>query len=187
MAAQRTPARSDSSQQLRFVAHADLTQLDAHAEHTRQILDELPEVHAPVRSKVKDDLRMIERIFHIDQLHIESVLVDFLLTKRHRRCALFLIFRMAHPVLFAGSAQDRLQGCNDLFVIHYFFAVGGCSVFDAAGGFYDYIVTGGDLQIARIEVINFSCFPKANSYNLRHTVSSVVSRLSIKRHKCFIV
>ena len=42
------PADADAAEHLRLVPHADLSQLDAVAEHARQILDQLTEVHASV-------------------------------------------------------------------------------------------------------------------------------------------
>ena len=53
MAAQSSAAGTDAAQHFRLISDADLTQFDPHLKDAGQIFNEFPEVHAPVRGKVK--------------------------------------------------------------------------------------------------------------------------------------
>lgn len=55
-AAERTAADAEAAEHFGLVAHADLTQLDAGAEHAREVAHELAKVHAPLGGEEEHDL-----------------------------------------------------------------------------------------------------------------------------------
>ena len=98
--AERPPAASHAAHHLRLVAHADLTQLDARAEHARKLTNKLTKVYAPIRGEVKRHLREIERQLNVNEFHLEPELFDLLLADRTR-------FALTRPILI----DARKIGC----------------------------------------------------------------------------
>ena len=62
-------ANADATNDLGFVANADLAQLDAGVEHSGKLFDELTESRTRSSAvKLKSDLGAVEGVFHIDKL-----------------------------------------------------------------------------------------------------------------------
>ena len=117
VAAKTASAATDTAQHFGLIAHADLSELDAHFEYTCQILDQFAEVYTSVCCKVKDDLALIEGVFHIDQLHHKSMLIDFFLAERHRLFLLLDIFLMLSVILLAGHSDNSFERRNDIVLV----------------------------------------------------------------------
>ena len=162
-AAERSAADAEAADHLRFVAHADLTQLNARAEHARKVFYQLAEVHAAVRREVKEDFTVVKRVLHVDKLHFESALRNFLFALRERIFCFQFIFRHAAQVVFCRLANyffERLHNgiIRNIAVGHRHFAA-----LYAARRFYNDVVVGGELLAVRVKVIHLAHVLKTNT------------------------
>ena len=119
-AAQRPAAAAHAAHELRLVAHANLSELDARAKHGGQILDELAEVNAPVRREVEDDLIQVERALDIDEFHRQAMQLDLLLADLERLYALLtpggmLLLPVRNPVSAYELTSLMDRGTRDLY------------------------------------------------------------------------
>ena len=109
MTAERSAAYSDAAHHLGLIPDTDLTKLYSGAEYRCQILYELPEVNSAVRCKVKQQLVSVKCILCIHQLHLKSVLDDFLLADGKCLFFLFLISLNRFLILVGCHSDDRLK------------------------------------------------------------------------------
>src|SRR5690606_31506983 len=73
-AAQLAPAAAHAAEQRRFIADADLLQLDARAEGAREVAHELAEVDASLGGEVDGELVAVELPLRLTDLHLQAVL-----------------------------------------------------------------------------------------------------------------
>src|SRR5256885_5289144 len=66
-------APADTVQSLRFVANADLFQLDSRAKHRRKLADEIPEVDAFLGSEIERELLAVPLPLGVGDLHHELI------------------------------------------------------------------------------------------------------------------
>ena len=117
-AADRPPARADSAEHLRLVAHADLAQLNAGLENTRQTLDQHAEIHAAVGGEIENDFGSVERIFHVHQLHFQLVLGNAVDGDVKRLFFRLLVSLLHGQILLGGDAENRLERQNQALIRH---------------------------------------------------------------------
>ena len=99
-------ATAHRAEHLRFVADADLAQLDAGVVLAHEVLDQLAEVDAGRRGEVKHQLAAIEENFHIDELHVELAFPDARLAKLVRGVGQRVVLLRRGQVLVRHLAQD---------------------------------------------------------------------------------
>ena len=109
MTAERSAADSDAAHHLGLIPNTDLTKLYSRAEYRCQILYELSKVNSAVRCKVKQKLVSVKGILCIHQLHLKSVLDDFLLADGKCLFFLFLISLNRFLILVGCHSDDRLK------------------------------------------------------------------------------
>ena len=109
MAAKLSSTDSDSSADLRLISYTDLAKFNPGTEYRCQILYELSEVNSAVRCKVKQQLVSVKGILCIHQLHLKSVLDDFLLADGKCLFFLFLISLNRFLILVGCHSDDRLK------------------------------------------------------------------------------
>ena len=170
-AAERPAAAADAAHELRLVAHADLPQLDARAEHGREILDELAEIDAAIGREIEHDLVHVERVLDIDELHRELVLRNLLLADRERLFrAHLVVFDFLH-VLRRRDAVNDLQRRRDFAVRDLARADDSLAALDAARRLDDDLVALLDVEAAGAEIINLARFLKADTDDCLHKSS----------------
>ena len=164
-AAQLTPASAQTADHLRFVAHADLPQLDARAEHAGQILDQLAEVHATVGGEVKQHFVHVERAFRRDQIHFQPALFDLALADDERFVRALFVTRQRLFIRVGCHAHHALERLDDRLVGHLRVALHALTVFQPARRFHDHILARGHRRVLRVKIIHFSARFKTDSNN----------------------
>jgi len=71
-------AVAHSAHHLRFVAHANLAQLDTRAVFAHKVFDQIAKINAGRRGEVKDELAAVKKNLHIHKLHIKVAVADAL-------------------------------------------------------------------------------------------------------------
>ena len=108
MAAQRPAAYADSSHYLCLIPYAHLAQFNPGLKHAGQVLYQFAEVNASVRGKVKQDFIIVKCIFSINQLHLQVMLLNFVLADLKCLFFLILILCLHRLILSSGHTDDRL-------------------------------------------------------------------------------
>ena len=141
-------------------------QLDPGAENSRQVLDQLPKINAPVRGEIENNLIHIVRKFHIHQIHGQFVSLNTALANVER--LLFPNHVLLHllDIFLAGFAQHRLQ--RIIGVLHLARSQNHLAKFHTPGCFHDSVVAFHHPGVHRVKIIYLASFPKADTYNRRH-------------------
>ena len=162
-AAKRFAANAQSAEHLRFVADADLPQLDTGTENGSQILDQRAEIDAPVRSKVKQNFVVVKRVFHVDELHFHLMLGNLFFADRKR--FLFAAGVVLHPGQVGSGclACDRLERENDLVLRNVAIAHGDKAAFHTACGLHNSVIALFQPDPGRVEIIYLSCVLKPDA------------------------
>ena len=155
-AAQLTAAAAEAADHLRLVAHADLAQLDTGAEHAGQILDQLAEVYAAVRSEVEQQLVHVERAFRGHEVHFQTAVLDLSLADEKRLVRALAVALERFHIRLGRDADHALERLHDRLLVHLGVALHALAVFQTARGLDDYAGTGGDFGILRVKIIHFS-------------------------------
>ncbi|MPN14147.1 hypothetical protein SDC9_161473 [bioreactor metagenome] len=104
-AAKGPPADAESADHFRLVPHANLPQLDPRPKHSGQIPHQLPEVHPPVGGKIKDNFGPLKAKGNVYQLHVQPVVLNFLLTDVKGLALPLAVVFHGVPVVFRGHAD----------------------------------------------------------------------------------
>ena len=155
-AAQLTAAAAEAADHLRLVAHADLAQLDTGAEHAGEILDQLAEVYAAVRSEVEQQLVHVERAFRGHEVHFQAAVLDLSLADEKRLVRALAVALERFHIRLGRDADHALERLHDRLLVHLGVALHALAVFQTARGLDDYAGTGGDFGILRVKIIHFS-------------------------------
>ena len=155
-AAQFTAAAAQTANHLRLIAHADLAQLNAGAEHACEVLDQLAEVHTAVCGEVKQQFVHVKGAFRGDKVHFQTAILDLLLADDKRLIgALFIALERFH-VGFGCHTNHALERLHDLLIGHIGVALHTVAVFNTAGRLNNYTRAGCNFQTLRVEIIHFS-------------------------------
>ena len=176
VAAQGPAAAAVAAEDLGLVADAHLAQLDAGAEDACQVLDQLAEVHASVRREIKEYLAVVKGIFGVDELHVQVAAADPLTADPEGLTLFFAVSLLALVVLLRADAQDRLEGLRDRLCIDLHGGADYEAVFHAAGSLHDDMPAAGQLELTRVEIIDFSCRPEADADNFDLAVLGLFHR-----------
>ena len=153
-AAERAAADAEAADHLRLVAHADLPQLDAGAQHGGEALDQLAEVDAAVGREEEQDLAAVKGIFRRDELHFQPEVGDLLLADVHGALFAAAVLGVDALVLLRGQPQDGAQRRSDLARVHHVVAADALAEFGPAGSLQNDLVARCDLQLAGREEID---------------------------------
>ena len=126
-------AHAEAADHLRLVAHADLPQLDAGAQHGGEALDQLAEVDAAVSREEEQDLAAVKGIFRRDELHFQPEVGDLLLADVHGALFAAAVLGVDALVLLRGQPQDGAQRRSDLARVHHVVAADALAEFGPAG------------------------------------------------------
>ena len=166
-ATQLAPAGAQPADHLGLVAHADLPQLDARAEHARQIFNQLAEVDAPVGGKVEQHLVHVERTFRPNQIHLQPALLDLALADDKRVVRTLFVAHDRLFIRFSRHAHHMLERLDDRLVGHLGVALHALAVFQSARRFDDNVLARIYLHALRIKIIHFSARFKTDPNNRR--------------------
>ena len=155
-AAQLAPAGAQPADHLGLVAHADLAQFNARAEHAGKVLDQLAEVHAPVRGKVKQHFTHVKRAFRGHKVHFQTALLDLALAhdKRLVRTPLVALDRFA--VRIGRDAHHAPERLHHRLLGNLGVSLHTAAVLQPARGIHDNIRPRSYLDALRVEIIHFS-------------------------------
>ena len=168
MAAERLAADADAADDLGFVAHADLAQLDAGVEDGGELFDELTKVDALVGCEVEDDLGAVKGVFDADKLHVEAAVGDLLLTDGKSVFGGAAVLQLGKIVHGGGNADDRAQWLDDLALRHPMGGQQDARIFHAAAGLDDDVFIGVDLLAEAVKIIYLSGALELNANDLWH-------------------
>ena len=115
-AAQLAAAGAQAADHLRFIAHADLPQLDTGAEYAGQILDQLAEVHAAICRKIKQHFVHIKGTFDRDQVHVQPAFLDLALADDKRLVRALFIPLERFSVRVGRHAQHAFERLHNRLV-----------------------------------------------------------------------
>ena len=183
VAAQRTSASADAAHHLGFVTDTNLTQFNTHLKHTCQILYQFTEVYTAVCSKVENNLAVIKGVFHVNQLHNQTMLVDFFLAKLQRPFFLLYVFLMFFIIFRRSDTDDFFQRCHNFTFVHFLNIIGNGTILHAACGFHDDIVAVLYIERIGIKIIYFSCCFKSYTSNFYHISLQFLS-INFSWHNC---
>ena len=170
---------------LRFVAHADLAQLDAGSDNGCQILEQRAEVDSAVGGKIEYYLAVVKGVFHVDELHHQLVLGDFFLTDFARLLFLDAVFLDALQICLGSNAHQRFERMIQLAVRDLLVGHRDLAAFQTARGFDDHAVARSELVVERVKVVDLAYLLEPDSDYLCHNIllysphSHVVRRLML--------
>src|SRR5699024_3287947 len=171
MAAEGTAADTDASQDFGLIPDADLAQFNPGLEDRGQILYQFPEVHPPVRGNIEQDFVVVKGVFRVDELHVQIVGGDLLLTDLKSLLLFPSIALLPGIVLGGGNADHFFQRLHDPAVLHLPGAQNYTAVLHASGCLYDYVISRFDVQRFRTEVVDLPHVAKSHSDNCSHLSS----------------
>ena len=118
IAAVGSSADAQTAQHLGLVPDADLAQLDAGVENAGQIPHQRPEIDPTFGGEEEQDLAAVEVVLHLDQLHVQPMLLDFLLADLVGSGLLLLVLLHGGEIGVGGHAQHRAQGGHQLHLVN---------------------------------------------------------------------
>ena len=137
VAAERPPADAETAEHFRLVAHADLPQLDARAEHAREVFYQLAEVHAPVGGEEEEDLVPLKRALDVHELHFELVLFDELPADAERFLFALAVELRNAQIVRRGAAHNGTQRLHAFAVLNHVVALDAIAELHALGRLHD--------------------------------------------------
>ena len=142
----------------------------ARSKHSGQILYQLPEVHPIISGEEKENFAAVKGILRRDQLHVQLVLLNFLLADVKGPLLLHLVVGQDSVVCFRSQADDPAQGRDNVPEGNLVIATGTGAVLWSPGGFDDDVVTGGNGEIAGGEIVYFGTGPELDVYHVHRSV-----------------
>ena len=168
MTAKRTAADAIASQHLRLITYAHLSKLDPRTEDRREILHERAEIYTPIRRKVKQYLTAVEGILYIDQLHLEIMLANLLLTDLICLLLLRFVLEVALVILGIRLPDHFLQRLYDFRILRLTVSHHDETILDTTRRFHDRVLSAGEVDILRIEVVYLPGGSESNSNYFCH-------------------
>ena len=168
VAAQGPAAASDPAEQLGFIPHADLAQLNPGLENAGKILHQFTEIDTPVCRKIKEHFTVVKCILRPDELHIQPALPDLLPADPVRLFFMFMVLPVAKIILFRRHANNIFQGTRDLIFANFRRRDNNRSVFDSPGRFDDHMIVVTHLKAGGVKIIHLTDISEFHSYNFRH-------------------
>ena len=107
MAAKRSSADTDTSQNLCLIPDTDLAKFDSGTENSCQILYQLTEINSSVCCKIKQYFIIIKSIFHINELHFQLVFADLFQTDFKSFFFFLFILLCLSGILLRCHPHDR--------------------------------------------------------------------------------
>ena len=168
MTAERATADTIASQHLRLITYAHLSKLDPRTEDRREILHERAEIHTTIRRKVKQYLTAVEGILYIDQLHLEIMLTNLLLTDLIGLLLLRFVVEVALIILSVRLTDHFLQRLYDFRILRLTVSHHDETILDTTCRFHDGMLSAGEVDILRIEVVYLPGGSESNSNYFCH-------------------
>ena len=188
-AAERSPAHAQSAEHLRFVTDADLPQLYPCAENGGEILHQFPEIDPDLRGKIEEELAVVEGVFRLDELHVQSMVAYLLLTDGERLRFELLVCLVPFPVRVCGDPYNGAQRRDDFGMGDHLIAGRDKAVFGSPCGFHDHAVAFLHHGIARREIIDLSRVLEADTDDLHffrhilHCVRRVIFYIAVHTYQ----
>ena len=171
-AAERTAADAEAAEHFGLVAHADLTQLDAGAEHAREVAHELAKVHAPLGGEEEHDLAAVKAALHAHELHVQPALGDLPLADAEGILLALTVVLHGAAVVFRRDAHESAQRTDDRAVVHLVVAGQALGVFGALRRLDDDELTRLHGDAVRVEIILLAAAAKADANHFSQRISS---------------
>ncbi len=148
-AAEGPAADAQTAYHLRLVPDADLPELNPGAENPPpDFFTSSRKSTRPSAVKKKENFAAVKGILRRDQLHVQLVLLNFLLADVKGPLLLHLVVGQDPVVCFRSQADDPAQGRDNVPEGNLVIATGTGAVLWSPGGFDDDVVTGGNGEIA---------------------------------------
>ena len=171
-AAVGSAADAQASQHFRLVPDAHLTQLNPGAEDAGQVLDQGPEVHPALSGEEEEDLAAVKAVLHLNELHLQLVLGNLLLTDLEGPGLLLFVFLLLAEIGLRGNAEHRAEGGDELHLVDHGVALGADGALQTVGGLQNDVLPLRHLQAVGVEKVFFSAAFKADADDFGHVVSS---------------
>ena len=176
MAAKRAAANAVTTQYFGLVANADLAQLDAGAEDAGQVFDQVAEIHAAVGREVEQHLAIVKSILRIDQLHLQAVRMDLLLTDAVSLLLAKAVADLDLGVLGRRDADDLLEGLRHLARVDLHGQADDRSVLDAAHSLDNDVSAVRHLPLPGVKIIDFASRLKAHADHAHLVFGRILSQ-----------
>ncbi len=168
MAAKRTSANADATENFRLITHTDLPKLDTRAKFAGQILDQITEINTSLGGKIKEKLVVIKRIFRLYQLHLQPMFLDFFLANKVRLALAKTVVAFCLLILLRCNAQHFLKRQHHFLIRHCFRWKNHRSVLYAACRLHNDMHASLQGKILGIEIIYFARLSKADTDYICH-------------------
>ena len=168
LAAEGSAAYAKTSEHLCLIPHADLTQFDPRAEYARQILHQLAEIHTSFSREVEHDLAVVEGAFHLQQIHIQSARLDFLIAYVKGFFCLDFILIQPRDISVVSFAYNGLDLTVEFAVVYLAALHHNLAAFGTANRLDNHVTADPEVVLIRTEVVNLSAILESNSNYLRH-------------------
>ena len=177
-AAERAAADADAAEHLGLVAHADLPELDAAAEHSCEILDQLTEVNAAVAGEVEGYLVAFKAALYVYQLHVQLVFGDFFAENAQSLMLTAAVYLLHTPVAIRGYAHHWTDGRDDFIIGNIVVAGDALRIFKALTGLDYHVFAGFNGQAVGVKVIGLAAALELYADYLGHIVVFVQNNSS---------
>src|SRR5262249_16681056 len=97
-------------QELGFIAHPNLAELNAGLIFASKILDQVAEIHSLFRQEVKNNTLAAEEVFDVDQFHLELALRNEILASKELLPFVLMKLVEADKVRGGQRAEDLATG-----------------------------------------------------------------------------
>ena len=174
MAAKRSPADTNTAQNLRLIPDADLPKFDPRLKNRSQILDQLAEIYPSVRRKIKQYFIVVKSIFRINQLHLQIVLSDLLKTNLESLFFPLFVVSLLLIVLRRCHTQYRFQRLDYFVILFLLWIAHYRTVFNPARRLHDHVVIFLNIQFSRIKIIYLAGSTEPHSYHSYHNLSTSI-------------
>ena len=153
--------------------------------YSGQILDQLTEIHTPVRCEIKQDLAAVKGILCTDHLHVQLVLTGLLAADL--QCFLFLLADLGklYLVLLCGNTKHLSERLRNLVIRDHLIAGGDHTILRPLGGLHNYVIPDAQGKLFRIEIVYLACVAESHANDLNHTDNTftlilLICRLSLR-------
>ena len=121
-----------------------------------KILHQFAEVDPPVGGEEEHRLVPLEIALNVHQLHVKSMLGNFLLAYLEGFLLALFVYLGHAQVIRRGDSHHRTERLHDRSLHDRVISAGAVGNFQALGGLYYDLVPGLDIQLAGIEEVAFS-------------------------------
>lgn len=121
----------------------------------------------------KQNLIIVKSVLRVNELHFQPVFMDFFQTDLKGFLLLYFVGCLLFSIMLICNTDHRLQGLDDLLILHLRSTQHNHAKLDPPGGFHDHPIALLYLKLHGIKEINLPRRAKSHSYNLDHLYTSL--------------